>query len=412
MSVDPLVAAGICLARGADPALDDCLGWVEAVAEICPVAVPAGVIIDIGRLLLRRPFDVAASAQTGHAGLDQALSRYDEHVLGRLTADRLLTAAADALAALPARARSEAIALVIDELARRLGLQAEPIAPGRVRRAVRLPAEELRLAGWEALADGNGPADVLMATYLTLVDGARRLGRLLGPTEVHTIANFDALRGAAQRLALRQITEAASRVHLPRRVRRRRTRAGRAAAMTDDDSTYPTGGFAALTTTGGLSNLVTSELIYMDDSVDIDAFSVRWASGELLKYTRDDSVFRRERRVIAFRLADDLDAARVKDPGAPAQRLMLGLGALVAGIEALVIWLDRIELSIALVVSGTHLDAEVALLRLRLRALFEAGLLTCEDDLPVDVEPVIIDAAALARDDFSDWFRQTLFDLV
>lgn len=411
MQIDPLVAAGVCLARGPEIELGDALGWVEAVAEICPVAVPAGVVIDIGRLLMRRPFDVAASPQTGHPGLDQALSRYDEHVLGRLTADRLLTAAADAMAALPPTARAEAIALVIDELVLRMGLDTEPIAAGSVRRAVRLPGAELRQAGWEALSDAHGPADVLMATYLTLVDGARRLGRLIGPTEVYTIANFDALRGAAQRLALRQITEAASRFTLPRRVRRKRSRIGRAAVMPDDDSVYPTGGFAALTTTGGLSNLVSSELIYMDDSVDIDAFAIRWASGELLKYTRDESVFRREARRIVFLLAADLDAARIKDPGASAQRLVLGLGALVAGIEALVVWLDRMELHIQIVFEGDGLKGEAALLALRLRALIDAGLLELSDHLPADAEPVIIDAAALS-DDFDARFRQTLFDLV
>lgn len=411
MTIDPLVAAGVCLARGPEGDVGDALSWVEAVAEICPVAVPAGVVIDIGRLLLRRPADVAESSQTGHAGLDQALHRYDEHVLGRLTADRLLGAAADAMAALPTTARAEAIALVIDELVRRMGLDAEPIAAGRVRRAVRLPIDELRLAGWDALSDVNGPADVLMATYLTLVDGARRIGRLIGATEVYTIANFEALRGAAQRLALRQITEAAGRFTLPRRVRRTRSQIGRAAAMPDDDSSYPAGGFAALTTTGGLSNLVSSELIYMDDTVDIDAFAIRWASGELLKYTRDESVFRREKRQIDFCLADDLDAARIKDPDAPAQRLMLGLGALVAGIEALVVWLDRMELVIRVAFMGEGLRKEAALIALRLRAHIEAGLVELSDHLPADADPVIIDAAALA-DDFDARFRQTLFDLV
>lgn len=409
MTIDPLVAAGVCLARGPEGDVSEALTWVEVVAEICAVGVPAGVVIDIGRLLMRQPADVAESPQTGHAGLDQALGRYDEHVLGRLTADRLLTAAADALAALPTTARAEAIALVVDEIMQRLGLDAEPVAAGRVRRAVRLPIGELRTAGWEALGGAQGPADVLMATYLTLVDGARRLGRLLGPTEVYTIANFEALRGAAQRLALRQITEAASRFTLPRRVRRTRTKIGRAAAMADDDSAYPAGGFAALTTTGGLSNLVSSELIYMDDTVDIDAFAIRWASGELLKYTRDESVFRRERRTITFALAD-LDAARIKDPDAPAQRIVLGLGALVAGIEALVVWLDRMELLIR-VVFGDGLDDEQALLGLRLRALIEAGLVELTHDLPADAEPVIIDAATLA-DDFDTKFRQTLFELV
>ena len=62
-------------------------------------------------------------------------------------------------------------------------------------------------------------------------------------------------------------------------------------------------------------------------------FSLRYVEGELLHYTRDDSVFRRHRHVIGIVLGADLDDARVKDRDLPWQRLILALGLVVAAIR-------------------------------------------------------------------------------
>ena len=410
---DALIAAGLCVARGADPQIAEALGWIQAAVEVLPVGIPTGVILDVGRILSGPTFDSAASAKTGHARLDHALARYDEHVIGRLSSDRLLEPAMDAMARLSETDRADGIAIVLDELLRRLGISAPTVPAGAVRRLSRSPTSELRALGFEALSAPPGPADALADAYLALVDGARRLGTLLTPTEIYTLQNLDALRGAAQRLALRQITEAATRFRLPKRARRVRSKAGNVALMPDDDATYPMGGYAALATTGGLSNLVSSELIYMDEDADIDAFAVRWAGGELLKYTRDESVFRRTRREMIVVCAADLDDCRIKDPGAPAQRLVLALGALVAGIEALIRWLDRVALSIVVVFErdGVRdpLAAERALLALRLRAVIDAGIVTFTDT-PPDAEPDIRLNAAFVTDDFDAPLRAALLD--
>ncbi|MGK0362934.1 MAG: hypothetical protein ACI9U2_005256 [Bradymonadia bacterium] len=413
---DALIAAGLCIARGVDPHVDAGLGWLQAAIEILPVGVPTGVILDIGRILTGPAFqgefnDWSASAHTGHARLDQALARYDEHVIGRLSSDRLLESATDAMARLSAEDQADGIAIVLDELLRRLGVQAPTVPAGAVRRLSRSPTSELRALGFAALSAADGPADDLADAYLALVDGARRLGTLLTPTEIYTLQNLHALRGAAQRLALRQITEAATRFGLPKRARRVRSKAGNVAVMPDDDATYPMGGYAALATTGGLSNLVSSELIYMDDDADIDAFAVRWASGELLKYTRDESVFRRTRRQIVLVCAADLDTCRVKDADAPAQRIVLALGALVAGIEALIRWLDRVALSIVVVFehdgARDPLKAERALLGLRLRAAIDAGIVTFADAAPEGDVDIRLDAA-FVNDDFDAPLRSAL----
>ena len=414
---DGLIAAGICLSRGAEPeieaALEGALGWIQAAVEILPVGAPTGVIVDVGRMLTGQAFDSTASAQVDHPRLDQALARYDEHVLGRLGSDRLLEAATDAIATLSLEDQTDAIAILLDELLRRLGLSMPTVPAGAVRRMARKSAAEVRAQGYAALARPDGPAEQLADAYDALVDGARRLGTLLTPTEIYTLQNLHALRGAAQRLALRQITEAATRFRLPKRARRTQSKAGHVAIMPDDDATYPMGGYAALATTGGLSNLVSSELIYMDEDAEIDAFAVRWASGELLKYTRDESVFRRARRQIVVVCAADLDTCRVKDPQAPAQRIVLALGALVSGVEALIRWLDRVALSIVLVFerdgARDPLGPERALLALRLRAVCDAGIVTIADVAPEGGTVVRIDAALLA-DDFDASFHAALLD--
>jgi hypothetical protein len=103
------------------------------------------------------------------------------------------------------------------------------------------------------------------------------------------------------------------------------------------DATYPAGGFASITpggaTTGNIENLVTSELAYMEDGAAIDSFALRYLEGELLLYTRDDSVLRRHRHVIGVVIAGDLDGARIVDPGVAWQRLIAALGLVVAAIR-------------------------------------------------------------------------------
>ena len=71
----------------------------------------------------------------------------------------------------------------------------------------------------------------------------------------------------------------------------------------------------------------------MDDGEPIDLFSLRYVEGELLHYTRDDSVLHRQRHRIGVVLGADLDGARVKDRDLPWQRLILALGLVVAAIR-------------------------------------------------------------------------------
>lgn len=86
----------------------------------------------------------------------------------------------------------------------------------------------------------------------------------------------------------------------------------------------------------------------MEDGEALDLFSLRYVEGELLHYTRDDSVFRRHRHLIGIVLGADLDDARVKDRDLPWQRLILALGLVVAALRWLVEQLGHQALTIEL----------------------------------------------------------------
>jgi hypothetical protein len=233
--------------------------------------------------------------------------------------------------------------------------------------------------------------DELAHAYAELAAGARRCGALIGDVEIYTLENFEALRSSSLRLAMAQIAEAAQSIErmLPIRVRRSEQSRGRTPTRVEDESAYPIGGYASISNVGGIESLVSSELIYMSpegehEFGDIDLFDVRWASDELLKYTRDESVHTRERRTIGFVLDPSLVHGRIKDPDLPFQRLVVLFGGLVAGVRKLCSWLDEAELHLhflLLGVPGSDVDgpaqplrAEAELARLLLREFVESGV--------------------------------------
>ena len=106
---------------------------------------------------------------------------------------------------------------------------------------------------------------------------------------------------------------------------------------------------------GSLENLVTSELIYMDPPSssgmkgDVDLFDMRYVEGELLYYTRDEAIFVRRRRQVVLVLSPDLVRARVKDRGAPFQRIVIVLGLVLVLTKKLVEMLGEEALAIRVV---------------------------------------------------------------
>jgi hypothetical protein len=399
--VDEWVAAGLALQRGARPTtelIDRVRPFVEATLEVLALLPPVGVVADLGRLLAREPFDIAESEAIADPELRAALDAYEEHVLGRLAADFRLETARDALLRLEPDLRPAATAVFVEQVLARIhearhGLTFDTPGPVAIRRVLHRHSLDLLELGAEVLADPelDELRHELSASYLGLARAARQSGALIGDVELYTLENHTALRSPSLRLAMAQIAEAAHAIErvLPVRVRRSDASRGRTPTKIEDESAYPIGGYASISTSGGIESLVSSELIYMSSPEErageaVDLFDVRWAGGELLKYTRDESVHTRERRTVCFALMPALDDARIKDPEVPFQRLVVAFGGVVAGIRKLCAWLDEAELSLVLITvaeppraghpRSQPLRPETELARLLLREYIESGV--------------------------------------
>ncbi len=68
----------------------------------------------------------------------------------------------------------------------------------------------------------------------------------------------------------------------------------------EDETLYPAGGVAELTTSGSFENLLSSELVYLEDPSqrDVDLFSLKYVENELLYFVRDAGLLVRRRRLI------------------------------------------------------------------------------------------------------------------
>ncbi|PRP90423.1 hypothetical protein ENSA5_65150 [Enhygromyxa salina] len=429
-NVDEWVAAGLVVQRGAPPSAElitTVRPTLEATLEVLALLPPVGVVADLGRLLARAPFDIAKSEPVADPELRVALDAYEEHLLGRLAADHQLENARDALLRLDAGLRPAAIAVFIEQVLSRIhqawqARHAEALdspGPAAIRRVLHRHGLELLELGAGVLADPDfaGLRDELRRSYAGLAEAARQCGALIGDVELYTLENHAALRSPSLRLALAQIAEAAHAIErsLPVRVRRSDASRGRTPTKVEDESAYPIGGYASLSTSGGIESLVSSELIYMNPPEEraaghVDLFDVRWAAGELLKYTRDESVHTRERRTVCFVLGPALDDARIKDADVPFQRIVVAFGGVVAGVRKLCAWLDEAELHLHLLLVGEPaqggrptkqpLHAEAELARLLLREYIESGVVELVE--LADVEAARTHAEAAAQTGSSD----------
>ena len=217
-------------------------------------------------------------------------------------------------------------------------LRRASVSLAALRRALARPKDEREAAGRTELSSAARPRNGLADAYDRLARSARQARALVDQHEVFALDHLNVLRDLGSRMTAEHIFRRRDRdrvvaaacagfareSHEPRQPRhspRRRV------------ALYPAGGFSAITPGGSnasVENLVTSELVYMEDGPEPDVFTLRYVEGELLYYTRDDSVFRRHRQVIGIALGADLDDARVKDRDLPWQRLILALGLVVA----------------------------------------------------------------------------------
>jgi hypothetical protein len=343
------MAAGMCLIRVGAPAAQD----VHAVTRQMLVAVsesgalpPVGVLGDIGKLASGASLDFSSPLPATQPDVAKAVRAYEDQFLGRLAQDPKIEAIADAIARLPKSMRDDAVALLVSRILHRIAFEgAVSMSPGVARRVTEAPVEELLELGYAALRESSDVQALLAEGYQSLVARARRTGALLAEADVFVLENLTVLSSLTQRLAIEQIVEVSEELiqKLPRRMKPKFSkRAGRTPTNIEDEDRYPIGGFSSIATFGSLENLVTSELIYMDEkSDDVDLFDMRYVEGELLYYTRDESVFIRSRRVVTFVFEPELVRARFKDQDMRWQRLVAAMGLMSAMVKQLSLWLSE-----------------------------------------------------------------------
>ncbi len=392
------VAAGLCLRRVTSDAEEDATTAqaILACASELGALPPAGVIADVAALLhgARLPHSGSVAAEDA---LKIAIRAYEDDVLARLANTARFDDVLAAFAHLAPALRPTAIALVVGALCERSSFAGLSVSPATLRRALARPRDERDASGRSELK-GGAVATRLAEDYQRLARGARQSRALVDDREVFAIDHLEVLGSYARRLAADHIGAAAEAIAgtLPRRLPANREQRGQRDTNLADDSLYPAGGFTAITPSASASieNLVSSELVYMEDGEDVvDLFTLRYVEGELLFYTRDDSVFRRHHHTIMFALGPDLEDARVKDRDLPWQRLVLTLGMLVAAIRWLGHQLGDQALTVQLAFPPIVLAAERELVELLLEGEIRAGSVVVVEQ----TWQAAIDVAASAR---------------
>ena len=378
------VAQGLWLIRASKPSVpmvESALAWSLEISSQGEPMPPVGVVADLGQLLIEPRWSVSESSSPSHSvpGWPAGLSRtYEDVVLGKLEADPSFSRASDALARYRGRDFGRGLAFVVDRIRVRSrvgGVLINPVAlkpePGRT-------TAQILADGWESL-EQDGPMPILLDLYGDWVKAARDLADALGPEDVFELEHGTALASFGQRIALRQVLQAAADFERSVPIEKPRPSGRRPEISTRflDEDAYPVGGFSSISTRGSIESLLHSQLVYMEAGERPDPFDIKFVRDELLYYARDENQFLRRRRSFVFALFPDLARARVKDPGLPRQRIVLLLGLLVAAIRRLSEWLGDDSLTFEVVfvetTSGDPLEHERELIELIFREAIARG---------------------------------------
>jgi hypothetical protein len=342
---------------------------------------PPGFVADVATVAISVEADGrATSALRSLPGVPANLLRtYEDHVLGKLYADWTFERAAHALRGYEGRDRVRGIAFLLARFRERAGFHGVELAPGIIKALIDLPPEKVLAEGWE-LFSRDGPQPLLLELYGSLPGAVRRLSEVLGSEDIFELEHRTALAEPGERLALRQVLQAATLIEagLPRHALRPTSRQAEVPTRVLEEDTYPVGGFSSLSTRGSVESLLYSQLAYMEPAGERpDLFDIKFVRDELLYYARDENQFHRRRRTFVFALAPDLVATRFKDPELPFQRGVLLLALIFTAIRRLTVLLSSEALLFEIIFIGDGkkelLAAERALLETLLRESIANG---------------------------------------
>lgn len=371
------------------------LEWCLEVASTGQALPPIGFVADLGHAALGAiDGDRAVKEGPEVPGFPAGLARtYEDYVLGKVYADWTFERAADALRRYQGRDRARALAYIIHQFRERADLGGVLLSPAVIKGMLATRGEDILAQGWESLTR-DGLLPLLPQMYEALIAGARRTAEMLGNEDLFELEHGTALAEMGQRVALRQVLQAADQLAAGLV---RRGRAGQVRRLNEvptrilDEDTYPVGGFASISTRGSIESLLHSQLAYMETDERPDLFDVKFLRDELLYYSRDENQFLRRRRTFVFVLDPDLVQSRFKDAELPWQRGVLLLALLLTAVRKLSEWLSTDALVFEFLFvqesSGDGLAAERELLETLLREQLANGTALVERVAAFQVPP-------------------------
>jgi hypothetical protein len=319
------------------------------------------------------------------AGWPTSLIRtYEDYVLGKLFADTAFERAGDALRPYQGRDRAKGLAFLISQMRQRVGFPGVLLSPGTLKLLRDTEARDVLAEGWESMLQHDGPMQLLASMYEQLVNEMRNTSEVLGAEDIFELERRTAIAQFGQRVALRQVLQAARTMEetLPRQKPRSPGRRYEVPTRILEEDTYPVGGFSSISTRGSIESLLHSQLAYMERDDRPDLFDIKFLRDELLFYSRDENSFLRRRRTFVFALYPDLSQARFKDSELPYQRIILLLALLETTVRKLIDWLSadalRFEFIVITAKDASSLSAERELLDVLLTEQIANGTVTIE----------------------------------
>ena len=334
---------------------------------------PLGFLADLSRLALEPDSSRSHEVPPMDAWPAALMRGYEDHVLGKLYVDGSFERGSDAVRRYQGRDRTRGLAFLAHQLLNRANVGGVHFSPA-ILKALRARApDDVLAAGWESLQQ-VGPLPILVDLHEELATKVRNVASVLGPEDVFELEHGTALAQFSQRVALRQVLQAAAYLeeHLPRLRPRPLARRHEVPTHLFDEDSYPVGGFTSISTRGTIESLLHSQLAYMERDDRPDLFDIKFLRDELLYYSRDENQFLRRRRTFVFALFPDLEEARFKDPDASWQRIVLALGLTLAALHKIHDWLGEDALTFDFLIldepdRSKALEAEEVVLQMVLR---------------------------------------------
>ena len=366
------------------------LRWaLEITSEGAPLP-PLGFVSDVGYAALGNIRDFDHSSHDAAGEFDPSLLRkYEDYVIGKLYADMTFERGSDALLRYQGRDRERCLAYLINQLRRRAGVGGAILSPAVIKSLLSQKSDSIMAAAWDAAEETV--SRLLIDRVAELTEKVRNVGELLGSEDIFELEHGTALHGFGQRLALRQILQAADLLceSLPHQKPPHGSRRHAVATRIVDEDTYPVGGFSSISHKGSIESLLHSQLAFIEPDDRPDLFDVKFLRDELLFYSRDENQFLRQRRSFVFALYPDLAKSRVKDGGLPWQRIVLLLAVVYAAVNRLIEWLSDEALSFDLLfiqeTEERKLDDEKMLLETLFREQIDNGTVTIAEATPSEL---------------------------